>query len=414
MPSKYADGDIVIVAALRSIIGAVGGSFQNTPAASLGAAVAGELFHRIEAVSPGFSRKQVNQMIVGLCIGTGTGQNLPRQIAALCGMGPVESAFVVNEMCGSSLESLITGICSIRAGDYSVALTGGLEVPSGTPWLIKREQLIQWKNRRVEDIQDEVVDAGMYDALWCRMHNVHTIVHAEDTTREWAQSRGWDPGVLKREIDEYTVLSNERAVSARNQGIFREETVLIPGTAEQDELPRKRKLDFLQKRQGTQYTPEGQYLTSWNSPANADGAAFLLIMTGRMARETGLKPLGRVRGYAKAGVQPEKFLLAPPRAVNNLLHLTGLGIEDFDLLEMNTAFGSQMIMNRTELNLDMSRVNIYGDALALGHPVGAAGARLVTTLLHALNREDKRMGLVAICLGGGNAIALAVERIPDA
>jgi len=407
----YDSQDIVIVQALRSIIGSCGGSLRDLDAAHLGAHVAGELLSRLESDSPSFVRDRVPQLIVGLCVGTGTGQNLPRQIAALCGMGPVESAYVVNEMCGSSIEAVISAVCSIRAGDYSLVLAGGVESPSGAPFLISRKQLVEWRDRRVEEIQDLVVGADMYDALWCRMHDVHTIVHAEDTTREWAEAGRQDPEDLKRRIDEYAVLSNDRALKAVEEGIFREETILIPRTSGRDELPVKRKLAFLQKRQGTRYTPDGRFLTSWNSPAIADGAAFLMLMTYEKSRELGLEPMGRIRGYARAGVEPEKFLLAPPRAVISLLKKTGLAIGDFDLLEMNTAFGSQILMNQAELGLDMNRVNCWGDAVALGHPVGAAGARLLTTLLHALKRENRRLGLVSICLGGGNALALAVERL---
>ena len=210
--------------------------------------------------------------------------------------------------------------------------------------------------------------------------------------------------------DRYAVLSAERALHAIKSGYFKEEIVHIPETSETDEIPRVKKIDRLARLRGTHFTPDGIFLTSHNSPPLANGAAYMLLMDRSTAEKRNLKPIARITGYSRAGITPEDFILAPIKAVKSLLNKTATKISDYDLLEMNTSYGSQMLINKDELGLDMSKVNIYGDCIALGHPVGAAGARILTTLLYALKREGKSKGLASICLGGGNALAMAVER----
>ena len=408
---SYRDDDIIIAGAGRSIVGSESGSLKDLPPVGVGAAVLEQILTRMETASAGFSRNQTGQIIIGHCIGAGTGQNLPRQIASRCGMDRIESAFVVNEMCGSGLESLILAARTISSDEYSVVIAGGIEMPSAAPWLITTRQLIDWKDRPVGEIQEDVVRSDMFDALWCEIHGKHTIVHAENTTAEWVERKKLDPAQFKLEIDSWAVESHRRAVEAGKEGRLRPEIVVIPGTSPDDELPRIQKLERLQKRQGTRYTPNGFYLSNQNSPPLADCAAFLVLMKYSAAREYGFTPLGRIIAFSRAGVEPEKYLLAPLLSTRRLLDMTGLGVPDFDLLELNSAFGSQMIINRMELGLDMEKVNIYGDCIAFGHPIGAAGARLTITLLSALSQRRKRLGMVGICLGGGNALSLAVERI---
>jgi len=410
--TSYHD-DIVVVDATRSVIGGVGGGLKDLSAAQLAAPIVDHLLTRIEERSPAFSRDVVDAMMLGLCIGAGTGQNLPRQIAHATGMNEIASALVVNEMCGSGLEAVILGVHALRLGEATVALVGGVESPSTSPWLITTEQLIGWKEKTVGEIQEKVVRADLHDALWDRMFDVHTIQHAEDTTRHWVQQRGLDAQVFKRRIDDYAKLSHDRALAAMAHGDFAEEIAVIPGTGSCDELPAKKNLAIMYKRRGTQFTPDGEFLSHHNSPPLGDCAAFLVLMRAETAAELGLAPLARVSGYAKAGVVPERFLLASMRAVRRLFEKTGRSANDYDLIESNTAFGSQMLINQTELGLDMQRVNIRGDCLALGHPVGAAGARILTSLIYALRHNDLRRGLASICLGGGNGIAMSVER-PEA
>lgn len=408
---KYDADDVVVAAARRTIVGSDNGSLKDLSLVEVGSAVLESILTPLEEESAAFRRDQIDQMILGHCIGAGTGQNLPRQLASRCGMDRVESAFVVNEMCGSSLEAIILASGFLAHDEYPLVLAGGVEMPAVAPWLISTRQLIDWKDRPVGSIQEDVVKADVFDALWCGIYQKHTIVHAEATTAAWAAERNLDPEGFKLEIDQWAVESHRRALEAAARGHLKGETALIPGTGEADELPKNKPLSLLQKRRGTQYTPEGLYLSNHNSPPLANCAAFLLMMKNRTAGKYGFTPLARIIGYARMGVVPEKYLLAPLGAVRKLLEKTGLSIGDFDLLELNTAFGSQMIINRMELGLDMEKVNIYGDCIAFGHPIGAAGARLSTTLLHALKNRGKRLGLVAMCLGGGNALAVAFERI---
>ncbi len=412
MAESYREDDVVVVEATRSILGATNGSLKAMTAAQLGCRVADGLLTRLEEASRFFCRRGVEHFILGNSIGAGSGQNLPRQIAELAGFGPVEAAFVVNELCGSGLEAVILGTQSVRLGEYHTVLVGGVEAPSTAPYLITGEELVAWQDMRVEEIQPLVVKADVHDALWWPTDEAHAIAQAEETTEEWVQARGLDPGEFKRQIDAYAIMSHRRALAAIASGDFDAELTLIPGTSERDELPRKKTPELLAKRQGTHLTPRGRFLSYHNSPILANGAAFMMLTTYGRCRGLGIEPLGRILGHGRSGVEPKRFLLAPVPAVRSLLDGTGTALADFDLLEMNTAFGSQILISQAELGLDMERVNVSGDCIALGHPVGAAGARLMTTLLHALKRERKQRGLVSICLGGGNAIAVAVERLP--
>lgn len=411
MDKHYLDNDIVIVEATRSILGSTTGSLKDFSAVALGQQVLSGLLCRIENKSKNFSRGQVCHLILGLCVGSGVGQNLPRQIARLCNMNNIESSFVVNEMCGSGLEAIILAAQSLQLDEYPLSIVGGIEVPSAAPYFITRAQLIEWKNKTVEEIQEMLIRADVCDALWCKMHDVHSVVHAENATQEWVKDNNIGPEKFKLEIDEYAVMSNKRALKAINEGLLKEEITPIPAVSENDELPAERKLNVLQRQIGTRYTPKGMFISNHNSPPPANAAVFMMLMKYKAALRLGLQPMARIMGYARAGVSPEKFLFAPIKAIKNLFKKTETVLQDYDLLEVNSAYGPQILFCKTELGLDLDKVNIYGDCIAYGHPVGAAGARLTTTLLYALKRKEASRGLVSICLGGGNAIALAVERV---
>lgn len=411
MDKHYSDNDIVIVEATRSILGSTTGSLKGFTAARLGQHILSGLLSRVENKSKNFSRDHVFHLIIGLCVGSGLGQNLPRQIAQLCNINNIESSFVVNEMCGSGLEAIILGAQSLTLNEYSLSIIGGIEVPSGAPYFITREQLIEWKDKTVEEIQEMMIRADVCDALWCKMHDVHSVVHAENTTQEWVKENNIDPEKFKLEIDEYAVMSHQRALNAINEGVLKEEITPIAAVSQIDELPAQRKLKILQRQVGTRYTPKGVFISNHNSPPSANAAVFMMMMKYKEAGRLGLQPLARITGYARAGVSPEKYLLAPIKAVKHLFEKTETVLQDYDLLEINPAYGPQILFCKTELGLDLDKVNIYGDCIAYGHPVGAAGARLTTTLLYALKKRKAGRGLVSICLGGGNAIALAVERI---
>lgn len=409
--SQYETTDIVVVDAMRSIIGAINGSLGKLSPAELGAGTVSALLERLEKRFPQFHRSFVRQIILGNCVGAGIGQNLPRQLTEKIGMAPPESAFAINELCGSGLEAILLACQSLLLNEYPIVLAGGIECPSASPYLLRKEQVLAWQDKTLEEIEPYLTNAAEYDALWCATHDVHTIVHAEQTTNNWVSRHGIVPEKAKREIDEFAVSSNEKALKAIETNAFDDETAKFPFAFSHDELPKRKEIERLTKRKGTQYTPNGQFLTSHNSPQTANCAAFLVLTTGRVAREMELEPLARIFDFARAGVQAEDFLLAPIVAIKTLLKKTGTTLDDYAVLEFNPAFGSQMLFYQHELQPNMDRLNPLGDCIALGHPVGAAGARILTTLLHTLKREEQRLGMAAICLGGGNAIALAVERI---
>ncbi len=413
MQNKYLDDDVVVVGAKRTIVGSTGGPPRELGHACLGHSAVLGLLKFVESNASIFSREELQHFVVGLCIGAGIGQNLPRQITQRLGLESIESAYVVNEMCGSGLESIIHGINAVKTGEYVLSIAGGVEDPSSAPYLITTKQLIDWKDRSVGEIQSEVVRADMFDALWCKMYDVHTIVHAEESTANWVSRNKIDESEFKQKIDEYAVMSHQRALDAISSGLLKEEIVPVDEMSNNDELPTKKNIKILSKRAGTQFTPEGKYLSNHNSPPLASNAAFIMLMKYSKAKEMGLEPMARINGYTRAGISPRNFLLAPIDAVRKLLNQTETKISDYDLLEMNTAFGSQMIINEIELGLDMNKVNVYGDCIAYGHPIGAAGGRLATTLLHAMKREGPSKGLVSMCLGGGNAIAMAFERLGE-
>lgn len=402
--------DVVIVGAKRSVIGTETGALKSLNAVDLAASVIGDLLNEAEKDSNSFSRNEIQSFISGICVGSNIGQNLPRQIMEKCEIKKTETAFAVNEMCGSGLEALILAFNSIRAGEYPITLAGGVEMPSASPFYLTREQLIQWQDKKVEEIQDLLPRGDIRDALWCSIHDVHTIVHAENATEKWVAQRGYDREDFKKSIDEYAILSANRALAAMENGIFEKEIAPAGEGGKKDEFPRVKKMSRLARLRGTHFTPDGLFLTSHNSPPLANGASYLLLSDRKTAEKFGFSPLASIIGYSRAGVDPEDFLLAPVKAVSQLLKKTNMTIDDFDLLEMNTSYGSQMLINKEELNLNMAKVNITGDCVALGHPVGAAGARILTTLIYGLIREGKKKGLASICLGGGNALAMAIER----
>jgi len=404
------DSDIVIIGAKRSIIGSESGSLKSLTAVDLAVSVINFMLREIETNCDLFSRSEIHSFISGICIGSNIGQNLPRQIMEKCRIEKIETAFTVNEMCGSSLEAVIQAMNSIRLNEYPIALAGGVEMPSASPFYLTKDQLLLWKDKKVGEIEELVLRGDIRDALWCSMHDVHTIVHAENTTEKWVNRKGYNREEFKKKIDEYAVLSSERALASMDKGYPSREIAPVQGQGERDEIPKIKKISRLSRLRGTHFTPDGLFLTSHNSPPLANGAAYLLLMNRETAQKKKLKALASITAYSRAGVNPEEFLLAPVKAVKQLLEKTSTSIEDYDLFEMNTSYGSQMLINREELGLDMDKVNIYGDCIALGHPVGAAGARILTTLVHGLNRTGGKNGLVSICLGGGNGLALSIRR----
>jgi len=409
MGSTFKDDDIVILSAKRSIIGSDSGSIKDVGAVDLSAHVLNNIFENLEKQSSGFHRSKIDYFVCGLSIGAGIGQNPPRQIANQVGLKNIPVAFAVNEMCGSGMQSIILGIQALRTGDSEMAIVGGTESVSMSPYLITAKQLVEWQDLRVEEIQTKVVRADVYDGLTCKIHDVHTICHAENCTQRWAKEKKLNPDDFKLEVDDYAFLSHQRALKAIEEHKFDDEMVLIPGTSERDELPSRKNIKIMNRRKGTQFTPDGLYLSNHNSPQLGNGAAFMVLTTYKKAKSCGLESMAKIVDYAKAGTSPEDFMLAPLAAMRQLFGRTQTNVDDFDYIESNSAFGSQMLINKIELGLDMDKVNVNGDCIALGHPIGAAGARILTTLLYTLIQNNKSRGLASICLGGGNGSAMSIE-----
>lgn len=408
---NFSPDDIVISLAGRSILGAVNGSLKDLTPAGLGEHVGGSIISKAEEVSPIFSRDMIKKFILGFSISAGSGQNLPRQIGYGCQLKHLKSAFAVNEMCGSSMEALIIGMQSLRLEEDKVVFVGGIEMPSFAPYLISPDQFVKWQNKTLEEISGEIVRADMYDGLWCRIYDVHTIVHAENFTEQWVKNQKLDREAFKEEIDNFALLSHEKALKAIASGAFKEEIVPVPGCSLKDELPKKKNIKRLGRARGTHFTPDGIFLTNHNSPPLVNCGAFLMLMKLKEAERLKLPILARITGVGRGCTEPEDYLFAPILAMRDLSVKTGIAAEDFDLLELNPAFGSQMGFYSREYPGSKEKINIHGDCIALGHPIGAAGIRIITTLLYSLKRYHKKRGAAAICLGGGNGIAVSVERM---
>ncbi|HKO15215.1 MAG TPA: acetyl-CoA C-acetyltransferase [Gemmatimonadaceae bacterium] len=393
----------VIVSAARTPIGKFLGGLSSLAAPELGAVAI-----RAAVERAGIAADDVQEVIMGNVIQGGVGQAPARQAALKSGLPPSVSALTVNKVCGSGLKAVMLAAQSIRAGDAEVVVAGGQESMSNAPYYV-------YGMRQGVKLGDQtLVDGMIKDGLWCSFCNVHMGGHAEYTARK--------AHVTREMQDEFAVASHRKAVAAIDQGKFRPEIVPVqvpgrkaPTLVDTDEGPRRdASVESLGKlrpafpRQGA--PPEELSVTAGNASSLNDGAAALVVTSEAYAREHGLPRLGRITGYATGAVAPEDLFFAPILAVRNLMKKTGTQIGDYDLIEANEAFASQALADGQELQWDWSRVNVNGGAIALGHPIGASGARVLTTLLYAMQDRGARSGLATLCLGGGDAVALSVER----
>jgi acetyl-CoA C-acetyltransferase len=390
--------DPVIVSAVRTPVGRFLGGLAPLRAPELGAVAIREALARAR-VGP----EDVEEVVMGNVIQAGVGQAPARQAALAAGIPPAVSAFTVNKVCGSGLKAVMLAAQAVRAGDLRVAVAGGMESMSNAPYILRgAREGFKFGNREIED-------AMILDGLWCGIGGCHMGRYAELTARKSAIGR--------EELDAFALESHRKAVAAAEAGRFEEEIVpvAVPGrggpvTVSRDEGPRAdTDLARLAKLKPA-FDPEAGVVTAGNSSGLNDGAAAVVVMSRAEARSRGLEPLARVRAYGSGGTEPELLFYAPVVAVRNLMERTGLGIDDFDLIEVNEAFASQALADGKELGWDWGRVNVNGGAVALGHPIGASGARVLVTLLHEMRRRDAGRGLATLCLGGGNAVAMAVER----
>jgi len=393
----------VIVGAARTPIGKFLGALSTLSAPELGAVAIREALKRSKVPA-----EDVQEVIMGHVIQGGTGQAPARQAALKAGLPPTVSAVTVNKVCGSGLKAVMLASQAIKAGDAQVIVAGGQESMSNAPYYV-------YGMRNGVKLSDQkMVDGMIKDGLWCASCDVHMGSHAEYTAKK--------AGVSREDQDEFAAASHRKAVSAIEGGKFKGEIapVQIPGkkgatTVDTDEGPRKdTTIEALAKLRpafpGKNGSSDDLSVTAGNASSLNDGAAALVVVSEEYANAHGLEILGRITGYATGATKPEDLFFAPIKAVRNLLKKTGTQISDYDLIEANEAFASQAIADGEELGWDWKRVNVNGGAIALGHPIGASGARVLTTLLYAMKERGAKKGLATLCLGGGDAVALSVER----
>ncbi len=397
----------VIVAAARTPIGRYLGGLASLAAPELGAIAIRAAVERAR-IDPA----DVDEVIMGHVLQGGAGQAPARQAALKAGLPSSVSALTINKVCGSGLKAVMLAAQGIKAGDARVVVAGGQESMSNAPHYV-------YGMRGGVKLGDQtLVDGMIRDGLWCGSCGVHMGGHAEHTARK--------AGVSREQQDRFAADSHRKAVAAQQGGRFEAEIVPveIPGrkgttTVSADEGPRadttaeslaKLRAAF-PKDAPKDLAPEEQSVTAGNASSLNDGAAALVVTSAAYAEEHGLEVLARITGYATGATDPQELFFAPIYAVQNLMRKAGTAIGDYDLIEANEAFASQALANGGALGWDWERVNVHGGAIALGHPIGASGARVLTTLLHAMKDRDARTGLATLCLGGGDAVALSVERI---
>ena len=390
----------VIVSAARTPSGRFRGALSGLTATQLGAVAVRAAVERAGLPQP----DDIHEVVMGNVVSAGVGQNPARQAAIFGGLPPTVGAYTVNKVCGSGLKAVMLAAQAIRAGDAQVLVAGGMESMSRAPYLLYG----RLGELRFGHVQ--ILDSLIHDGLWCAFEQwvmgdaAEFIADAFDISRE--------------EMDRFAYESHRKAMKATEDGAFRDEIVPVEvpqkkgqtRLVDQDESIRwDTSLEALAKLKPV-FKPDGK-VTAGNAPGLNDGASALVVTSLAYAEKHGLQPMARIVGYTHAAVEPKWIFRAPAVAIPKLLEQVGWSLDDVDLFEINEAFSSQILANAKELGLDMDRVNVHGGAIALGHPLGASGARILTTLLYALRRYDKRRGVAALCLGGGEAVALAVERM---
>jgi acetyl-CoA C-acetyltransferase len=392
--------EVFIVGAARTPIGKFLGGLSTLKGSDLGAAAIKEAMKRANV-----SGAQVDEVIMGHVVQGGQGQAPARQALIKAGIDPHAGALTINKVCGSGLKAVMLGAQAIKAGDADCVVAGGQESMSTAPHYLFSGRLGQ----RLGDTT--LRDGVVLDGLWCSFNDCHMIELAQYTAEKAKLSRA--------RIDEFSVQSQKKAAAAQAECRFSKEivTVSIPqrkGDAlvvSKDESVRAdTTLESLAKL-GPVTKDKNGVITAGNAPGLNDGGAALVVMSGKRVQETGAKPLARVVSYATGGGEPKDLFFAPIDAVQRLMKKMSVSIGHFDLIEANEAFAAQALADGDALGWDWDRVNVNGGAVALGHPIGASGARVLTTLLYALEARGKKTGMATLCLGGGNAVALAVERM---
>ncbi|TVQ92256.1 MAG: acetyl-CoA C-acetyltransferase [Bacteroidetes bacterium] len=391
--------EVVIVSAVRTAIGSYGGSLAGFSAVELGVIAVKEAISRA-----GIKPADVDETIVGNILSAGQGQNIARQISVLAGVPETSPAMTINKLCGSGLRSVIMAAQFIMLGDADIILAGGTESMSNAPYLLEKARFGYRMGHG--ELTDSMIKDGLTDAF----NNFHMGITAENIADQWQLSR--------EEQDVFAANSQQKAEKAIQEGRFKEEIVSVeipqrkgdPIIFDTDEYPKSgitvdklAKLRPAFKKDGT--------VTAGNASGLNDGAAMLIIMTAQKAKELGVQPIARIVSYANAALDPKIMGYGPVPATRAALKKAGMTISDIDLVEANEAFAAQSLAVAKDLDLDMEKVNVNGGAIALGHPIGASGARILTTLLYEMKKRNAKTGLATLCIGGGQGTSLIIEKI---
>jgi acetyl-CoA C-acetyltransferase len=381
---------------VRTPIGTFGGAFENIPAPALGGVAARAAISRA-----GIPPDQVEEVIFGNVVGAGLGQNVARQVAIGAGLGAGIPATSVNKVCGSGLKSVILAAQAIQCGDASAILAGGTENMSRAPYLLEKAR----NGYRMGN--GELIDSMIRDGLWDVYNNVHMGICGDRCAEKY--------GFTRQQQDEFAVASFKRALEASKAGTFKAEIEPVQVkagkevvTVAEDENPKKFNEEKLRKLRPA-FGEKGT-VTAGNASSINDGAAAVVVVSDEKFRQAGMKPQAKILGYASYAREPEWFTLAPIGAISNLLKKLSLKVDDVDLFEINEAFSVVPMAAMKDLGIPHEKVNVYGGAVALGHPIGASGARTLATLLNALRQQGGRIGINSLCIGGGMGVALAIER----
>src|SRR5262250_1487078 len=395
-----ASDDVVIISGCRTPVGKFQGSLSDLSAPQLGAIVVREAVKRAR-----LDPKQVDECIMGNVVSAGLGQNPARQAAIFGGLPPEVGAMTVNKVCGSGLKAVGLAAQAVKTGDSSMVVAGGMESMTNAPYLLPQAR----KGYRLGNAQ--IVDSMVQDGLWDVYNDYHMGITGENVAEKY--------GITREQQDEFAVNSHRKAVAAIKECRFKSQIVPVeipakkkgapPAIFDKDESPREdttieilRSLKPAFKKDGT--------VTAGNAPGVNDGAAAVVVTSAKRANDLGAKPMVRIVAQATSGVEPKWVMMAPVGAVQQIWQKTGWKNEDVDLYELNEAFSVQALGVIRELKLNPEKVNVNGGAVAIGHPIGASGARVLVTLIYELIRRDAKRGIAALCLGGGNAVAMAVER----
>jgi acetyl-CoA C-acetyltransferase len=390
--------DIVIVAAARTAVGKFGGALARIPASELGATVLKALLERSKLTG-----EQVSEVILGQVLQAGTGQNPARQAAIKGGLGHAVPAMTINKVCGSGLKAVMLAAQAIRDGDSDIVIAGGQESMSMSPHVLPNSR----DGQRMGDWK--LVDTMINDGLWDVYNQYHMGITAENVAKKYAISR--------EQQDALAFASQSKAAAAQDAGYFKDEIVPVAIPQKKGDPVRFDADEFINRKS----TPEALAalrpafdkagsVTAGNASGLNDGAAGVVVMSAARADQLGLKPLGRIASYASAGLDPAFMGMGPVPAARKALERAGWKPADLDLLEINEAFAAQACAVHQEMGWDTSKVNVNGGAIAIGHPIGASGARILVTLLHEMQRRDARRGIASLCIGGGMGVALTIER----